>query len=130
MPESTSLLPCPFCGKPAQRDHSRDPVKIGCFNPECIKPKASSTDENYAARRWNTRAVPQNPALSTQNSTPVWIPAAQLPDDETTVIIHCPNEDEPIWLGYHDGDDGWRTVEGCPIKVSAWMHLPEPPEAK
>lgn len=57
-----------------------------------------------------------------------WIPAKKrLPDSDTTVIIYTPDEDEPIWIGYHDGRM-WRSVEGVRVRVTAWMDLPEPPE--
>ena len=60
-----------------------------------------------------------------------WISADKLPGSDTTVIIHCPEADEPIWLGYHDGET-WRTVEGAELKdeeVKHWTDLPEPPDA-
>lgn len=38
--------------------------------------------------------------------------AKQLPDSDMTVIIHCPDEDEPIWLGYHGGLRDARARDG------------------
>lgn len=58
-----------------------------------------------------------------------WIPAKTPPDADRTVIVHCPKESEPCWLGYLDSD-GWRSVEGMPIKVKHWQELPEPPAKK
>jgi hypothetical protein len=43
-----------------------------------------------------------------------------------TVIVHSPNEDEPVWLGYFDGER-WRSVDSAPIRVTHWQPLPDPP---
>jgi hypothetical protein len=65
-----------------------------------------------------------------------WTPVKEsLPDADTTVIVHCPTASEPIWLGYFGTVDlldtpRWRDVEGMPIKVTHWQHLPEPPAKK
>jgi hypothetical protein len=69
------LLACPFCGKSATIQTGRDPTKVGCFNPDCgIKPKASSTCESTAIKKWNARvsvpsvsSVAKN-AVANQNS--------------------------------------------------------------
>jgi hypothetical protein len=56
-----------------------------------------------------------------------WIPCSQaLPDSDLTVMIHHPEEDEPVWLGYHDGET-WRMADGTRCSVTHWMPLPEPP---
>lgn len=63
-----------------------------------------------------------------------WIAADQLPDSDTTVIICMPDAIEPIWLGYHDGEQ-WFIVEGTAVsdlpdnqgEVTAWRELPELP---
>ena len=66
-----SLLPCPFCGQPATLQTGRDPTKVGCFNAECpIKPKASSTCENTAITKWNTRANVQTSNAQRPTSEP------------------------------------------------------------
>lgn len=56
-----------------------------------------------------------------------WIDAAkQLPDSDTTVLIHVPGDDEPVWLGFHDGEM-WRYVDGMPIPgVTQWADIPTP----
>jgi hypothetical protein len=51
----------------------------------------------------------------------------RMPDDDTIVLIHAPDANEPIWLGYHDGGDGWRLAEGFMARVTHWMELPKPP---
>lgn len=52
--------------------------------------------------------------------------ADELPDDETTVLIHCPAENEPVWLGYHE-DGCWYTADGVAVRVTAWAEMPEGP---
>ena len=52
--------------------------------------------------------------------------ADEMPDSDSTVMIHHAEEDEPVWMGYHDGET-WRMVDGTRCAVSHWMPLPEPP---
>lgn len=52
--------------------------------------------------------------------------ADEMPDSDQTVMIHHAEEDEPVWLGYHDGET-WRLVDGTRCAVSHWKHLPPPP---
>lgn len=49
-----------------------------------------------------------------------------MPDSDETVMVHHPGEDEPVWLGYHDGEV-WRYVDGAQCGVTHWMELPAPP---
>lgn len=60
-----------------------------------------------------------------------WIEASkQLPDSDLMVLVHCPTDSEPVWLGFHDGTF-WLTAEGDYLNegfVAHWMNLPEPPE--
>jgi len=59
-----------------------------------------------------------------------WVACSErLPDDYLNVLIHAPNDDEPIWLGYVDGEC-WRTVEGIPLPeghVVDWAEMPAGP---
>jgi hypothetical protein len=144
--ESENLLPCPFCGQPARAETMRDPAKVGCFNPACpVKPKASSTCQNNAIDKWNTRPIiaqrrggaepePQNLSDSApprENIDPAWISVNdQMPDDMTDVLVACPNSDEPVWLAYHDSDVGWLSIDSfTSLEVTHWRHLPAPPSA-
>lgn len=52
----------------------------------------------------------------------------EMPDSDETVLIACPFSHEPVWFGYHDGNE-WLTVEGESIDVTHWKPLPEPPES-
>ncbi len=60
-----------------------------------------------------------------------WIDAEkELPDSDTTVLIHCPIGDDPVWFGYHDGEK-WHTADGEPLEaefVDHWANLPEAPK--
>lgn len=51
----------------------------------------------------------------------------KMPDGDMTVLINAPDLDEPVWLGWHDGEaDAWRDTSGAPIKgVRAWAELPK-----
>ncbi|WP_198086637.1 hypothetical protein [Variovorax sp. E3] len=54
----------------------------------------------------------------------VWTPVEDgLPDADLTVNIMLTAEsDEPIWLGYYDGEM-WRDIEGMPVDVVAWSPM-------
>jgi len=54
--------------------------------------------------------------------------ADEMPDSDSTVMIHHAEEGEPVWMGYHDGET-WRQVDGARCAVTHWMPLPEPPNA-
>jgi len=52
----------------------------------------------------------------------------EIPDDDRMVIIHVSDSaDEPVFFGYHDGDE-WRDVFAEVRKVTHWMELPEGPQ--
>jgi hypothetical protein len=55
----------------------------------------------------------------------------ELPDDDITVLIAQDDANEPVWLGYRDGDF-WRDVSGTAYinKVTHWADLPELPKRK
>lgn len=59
-----------------------------------------------------------------------WVDAMQAkPDSDCTVLIHCPIADDPVWLGYHDGET-WRNADGEALEeefVDHWANLPDPP---
>lgn len=58
-----------------------------------------------------------------------WHEASDLPDADTTVLVHCLAGDEPVWVGYFDGET-WRSTDGDDLEDSVvlhWAHLPEPP---
>jgi hypothetical protein len=51
------------------------------------------------------------------------------PDEDMIVIVYAPAQNDPVWLGYHDGDR-WLSVDGTELDVSHWQDLPEPPDAE
>jgi len=53
-----------------------------------------------------------------------------MPDDDQTVLIRTPSPGEPIWLGFHDSNDGWYYAEGSKVNyaVTHWAELPEGPK--
>lgn len=58
----------------------------------------------------------------------------RMPDAETTVLVFAPAADDPVWLGYYDGED-WYCVDGAmygneeelPARVTAWAEMPGGP---
>lgn len=62
-------------------------------------------------------------------STISWVDVDhQLPDADETVMVFCPVSDDPVWLGYWDGET-WRGVDGGELGekfVSAWATMPDP----
>lgn len=50
----------------------------------------------------------------------------EMPDADETVLVHAADADEPVWLGYFDGDV-WRCVEGPIRKVTDWAPMPDGP---
>lgn len=60
-----------------------------------------------------------------------WVPVTEsLPDSDTTVMTFVPDSNEPVWPGYHSGEQ-WMDLQGFPIdcdSVTHWMQFPEPPE--
>lgn len=66
-------------------------------------------------------------------NTPIasnWKPVTEeLPDSDLTVLVHHPEEDEPVGTGHHDGDR-WRSSDLTRISVTHWMPMPEPPAAQ
>lgn len=70
--------------------------------------------------------------MSAITETLQWRPTSEAgaPDDDTTVLIECEGDDEPV-AGYHSGDSGWLGIDGMPItaKVTAWAHWPIGPRA-
>ena len=59
-----------------------------------------------------------------------WTPSTTPPDADTTVLIHCPDADEPVWLGWFDGENWYAVDSSGPLKVTHWAPMPEPPAAK
>lgn len=60
-----------------------------------------------------------------------WIPCDErLPDDEITVLIAVRDDDEPVWLGWHD-EFGWHSADAGPLgdKVTHWRPIPAGPES-
>lgn len=59
-----------------------------------------------------------------------WYAGSMPPDDGVLVLVHCPEESEPVWIGNHDDESGeWFTAEGKRVDVVSWAPMPDPPEA-
>jgi hypothetical protein len=59
-----------------------------------------------------------------------WIQSDVLPESEMTVLLYMPGSDNPVDVGFHDGER-WLDYLGAPLfgrnTVTHWMSLPEPP---
>ncbi len=57
--------------------------------------------------------------------------AVEMPDTDTTVLVHSTTANEPVWLGFWDSEHQcWREVSAEIVEnVTHWAHLPEPPHA-
>jgi len=60
--------------------------------------------------------------------------AAEVPDADTTVLVCAPGADEPVWLGYYDGEDwyadtgaGYGNEDEIAAEVTAWAPIPKGP---
>jgi hypothetical protein len=68
----------------------------------------------------------------------VWYSADAPPDADQTVLVYAPKSDEPVWLGYYDGER-WNSIDSVAYgpgsqhekvigfidaKVEAWAPLP------
>jgi len=54
-----------------------------------------------------------------------------LPDDDCIVMVYCPDDSEPAWVGYLDSESGeWREATLYnELVVTHWQPLPAPPES-
>ena len=56
MSDEAKLLPCPFCGGPAQENEAMGECWVGCANDECCGGQAMQARRERATANWNTRA--------------------------------------------------------------------------
>lgn len=57
-----------------------------------------------------------------------WISVSeQLPDSDTTVMLFDANANEPVWLGYFDGER-WVYIDGMPAFPTHWTEIPGGPK--
>lgn len=62
-----------------------------------------------------------------------WIDAkVELPDADRTVLVNCVVGDDPVWLGYWDGET-WRLADGGDLGkhgVAYWAEMPVEPHGR
>jgi len=130
-----SKLECKECPKGAWCDTSRNPHDYE-HDQDCVCVVCVSIQADYERLAMGEAVAVKSDEIVRLRSLMqrfTWIPITQsLPDSDQTVIVYCPESNEPIWLGYLDGD-AWRDIDAMPIAhqapVTHWMPLPEPPEA-
>lgn len=71
--------------------------------------------------------------MSRKTETIAWhVPADEMPDADTTVLLHVPeSEDDPVWPGFWDGEQ-WRYADAMPLsarghEVAHWGSFPVGP---
>ena len=57
---------------------------------------------------------------------PRWIPVAEKPDADTTVLLFDAQANEPAWPGYLDGNI-WRYADGMITNPTHWADMPGGP---
>ncbi|EJQ3770038.1 DUF551 domain-containing protein, partial [Salmonella enterica] len=152
-PDDSGLLPCPFCGSPAEHYPDGDMegyiIMCGNKNGDCNLQTFGFTTPEEAEKAWNTRAaIPQtgnfreNPISSTNNfrkiadtstSSPVtpdgWISCSErMPAQDDWVLIYSKHGEYlagQVQGEYVELNDGTLSWLGSALH---WMLLPEPPQ--
>ncbi|EIO5733210.1 DUF551 domain-containing protein [Salmonella enterica subsp. enterica serovar Lexington] len=152
-PDDSGLLPCPFCGSPAEHYPDGDMegyiIMCGNKNGDCNLQTFGFTTPEEAEKAWNTRAaIPQtgnfreNPISSTNNfrkiadtstNSPVtpdgWISCSErMPAQDDWVLIYSKHGKYlagQVQGEYVELNDGTLSWLGSALH---WMLLPEPPQ--
>lgn len=152
-PDDSGLLPCQFCGSPAEHYPDGDMegyiIMCGNKNGDCNLQTFGFTTPEEAEKAWNTRAaIPQtgnfreNPISSTNNfrkiadtstSSPVtpdgWISCSErMPAQDDWVLIYSKHGEYlagQVQGEYVELNDGTLSWLGSSLH---WMLLPEPPQ--
>lgn len=152
-PDDSGLLPCPFCGSPAEHYPDGDMegyiIMCGNKNGDCNLQTFGFTTPEEAEKAWNTRAaIPQtgnfreNPISSTNNfrkiadtstNSPVtpdgWISCSErMPAQDDWVLIYSKHGEYlagQVQGEYVELNDGTLSWLGSALH---WMLLPEPPQ--
>lgn len=68
--------------------------------------------------------MPKPTTTATPTATNPWHPPHEFPDSDITVLLRLGDLDDPIWPGFHDGQD-WRAADGARLgsQPTGWMHL-------
>lgn len=80
------------------------------------------------ACRLDVQPADNSPAQMKTSEVIQWIPVSELPDAEITVLLFSKETSDPVWLGYHDGDE-WRYVDGFFATPTFWAEMLAGPTA-
>lgn len=144
-PDDSGLLPCPFCGSPAEHYPDGDMegyiIMCGNKNGDCNLQAFGFTTPEEAEKAWNTRAAMLQGGQPVSNrdelSSPVipdgWISCSErMPDnDESKPIAIFTGKclGQGMFVATYDDDGFFDYWEGMEIiGVTHWMPLPEPPQ--
>ncbi|EHA0428208.1 DUF551 domain-containing protein [Salmonella enterica subsp. enterica serovar Muenchen] len=144
-PDDSGLLPCPFCGSPAEHYPDGDMegyiIMCGNKNGDCNLQAFGFTTPEEAEKAWNTRAAMLQGGQPVSNRDELSSPV--IPDGWISCSERMPDNDEykPIaiftgkclgqgmFVATYDDDGFFDYWEGMEIiGVSHWMPLPAPPQ--
>jgi hypothetical protein len=60
--------------------------------------------------------------------TITWHPVSEPPDSDITVLLFEPDADEPVFMGYHNGE-AWCDAESFRAEPTHWADMPKGPTA-
>ena len=96
MSDEAKLLPCPFCGGPAQENEAMGECWVGCANDECCGGQAMQARRERAIANWNTRA---DSAAKAQGAAEERARALAAIDAEAAYQRSLANEDNNDYAG-------------------------------
>lgn len=137
-PDTSDLLPCPFCGdNSAHFTHVDSPDPHGVRCPRCRASIGEHDSRRDAAIHWNTRPSPWNAdmeAAPRDRHLLLWVEPYEVMQYGTNPeSVGLEVTERTITTGYWDQIDGaWcvssATWVGPFVEPVAWMSLPQPPE--
>jgi hypothetical protein len=102
---------------------------LGIGNAERLNHLANDADFEAATAGIILESIRDGVFATSESQRPVFIQADILPESDMTVLICMPESDNPVSVGFHDGE-AWFDYNGAPLTgrnaVNHWMMLPEP----
>lgn len=85
-----------------------------------FSPSVSSSAPIAPGHAGGVRPIPA------QRETIVWCATGDVPDAQETVLVTLDGDDEPTWMGFHDGDVWRDACTGAEFAgdVTSWSPMP------